>query len=497
MLRQLNAHKVWGLILAITLVATLSIPARESIFAQDAGALEDAMNAYMNSQLEDDISSYKFSNLKIKTDKDPNIYLVLYNELAIEAHNKVVESLQAQGYDNKAIGQIQSGVSAQGDLQEAYESELDFYSELVKHQNETLALEMFTNGSTRDGDFDLLDDLQKIEDILFARRQDGQLGPSISRSGGGGAVSTDFERPGINSNTDTDNNTDDEEESDTNEEETPVVIHEDGDICQLDEDLARELEEFIANNETDSSDDEGDDSDSSDGDRDTDVSPDSDRDRVLGSFIKRDSDCDEVFCFYTEEVRVTESAYFPDDNGCIACVLENMSETLEELNSQSVYPRKVTGNFLEPNMCKGSFGNMKFDLSVTLVERPIFSSDPVDSVTELSARSIVRDWRNQHSSSNRDEEAEEAVEAQLNLGSPSDLIDLSARSEEIQSQVDLERRIQEGLFPVSSSLDSEAGLIQELHQRMNTFTIYFDSYNQMLASMQSSLNTINSKPVCE
>jgi hypothetical protein len=369
-----------------------------------------------------------------------------------------------------------------------------------------MALEMFTNGSTRDGDFDLLKDLQKMEEILFARRQDSQLGPAIDRSSNNENPSQEFTRPSVGPTADSDSAIDPPQAQQTdieatNPEENSPIVQEEGDICQLDEELAEELESYEETNtesDSDTSSEEGSESstDTAEGDLETGSSI-GKGGRLLGTFLKRDETCDAVFCFRTEEVRVTESAYFPDDNSCIACVLENIAETMVELNSESVYPHKVTGNFLEPNMCKGAFKNLKFDIKVTLIERPIFSSDPVDKVTELSARSILSDWARQRSSTSRSDEAEKAVEASLNLESPSDALGLASNSEEIQARVALEQQIQEGVFPVSSSLDSQAGLILELHQRMNSMTIFFDSYSQMLNSMQSSLNSLHQKPVCE
>lgn len=509
---QLNAHKIWAIIFALVMLATLSVPVRESALAQDVGSLRAQMETYMNQHVEDRISSYKFSKLKIKKGQDPNIYLTLFNELGPQAHNKVLQSMQSQGYDNIAVGTVDQGAAVQSELRDVYEEELAFYTQLAKHQNESLALEMFMNGSKRDGDFDLLDDLQTIEDILFARRQDGQLGDSLDRSRDSGGIikDTDFERPKVigsdepTSNPADDDTTDDESTDDDENDDSPV-IHEEGDICQVDDELAAELEEFIeealgeSSSEEDSEDDTPDGEDGSDiGGGDSGAGTTIGKDgRIIGSFLKRDEECDEVFCFRVEKIKVSETSYYPDDNGCIACVLENLAESLNELNSQNVYPRKVTGNFLEPNMCKGSFGNLKFDLSVSLVERPIFSSDPVDEVTELSARSLIQRWRNNRSSSSRDDETERAVEAQLNLGNPSDITELAALTDQTEAQVDLERRIQEGLFPVASSIDAESGLVQDLHQRMNTLTVYFDSFNQMLSSMQSTLTALNSKPVCE
>jgi hypothetical protein len=494
MLRQLSVHKVWALIFAFVMIATLSVPTHESALAQDTSSLSEAMHAYMNEDLDKNISRYKFSDLKIKTDEAPNIYLVLYNEMEIQAERKVNQSLKAQGINSQAVGDLETGVNQQADYAESYEEELHFFRQLSAHQNEAIALEMYTNGTKRDAEFDLLDDLQKIENILFARREDGQLGPAISRSNGRAPGGVEFEPTATRTIIETETTDSDESEEET-QEDSPV-IHESGEICQLDDLLADELEIFAELVETESEDTDTDTDDSTDDtsteESETDIST-----KSLGSFIKRDNECDAVFCFYTEEIRVTETAYFPDDNGCIACVLENLAESLTELNSDSVYPRKVSGNFLEPNMCKGALRNMKLDLSVRLVERPIFSSDPVDSVTELSARGFIRDLRNRRSSSQRQDEVDDAIAAQVALGATTDITELSGQNEEIAAQVRLEQEIQQGLYPVSSSLDAASVLTQDLHQRMSSMWIYFDSYNQMLASIQSSLNTISSKPVCE
>ncbi|KKP40547.1 MAG: hypothetical protein UR28_C0001G0057 [Candidatus Peregrinibacteria bacterium GW2011_GWF2_33_10] len=67
--------------------------------------------------------------------------------------------------------------------------------------------------------------------------------------------------------------------------------------------------------------------------------------------------------------------YQQTDN-CIACHIQFILKTFEDLSNHSLVPNKVTGNILEAPKCKKAFENVSPGLNVTMIKQPITS--PLD-----------------------------------------------------------------------------------------------------------------------
>ncbi len=510
----LNACKIAtfaaiGILITITLV-----PGNRSASAADPSGLEAEMIAIMEERLDEDLDNYEFNDLEFESDEDVNLYLVLFNEMQLKSQEEAAETLVALGWEEDQVtrvaeGQVTGFSEEMGVLNETYQREVEFYRMLSAQENQTLALELFTNGSTRDADFDLLDDLNRIERILFNRVSPSQFGDSINRERPAHeGLSESITQRLVSGDPDRDEDEeapeeeDDEDEEETTEEDEPDIPE--SEICQIDDELAESLADYLEDErEAHSVDTDGEDG-SSGGDR-------SDGSRSRGSggfgggerkslskFQSREEPCEKPFCFYTEYIYKTETAFYPDDVGCIACVLETITAKTAEILDGSLVPHKVTGNFLEPDLCKVAFTENILSMRISLLARPIFPNDDVGNVVGLNPGDLEQssDELGNPAVGDPSDRLENQAQARTNagtVGNQQEEVNVTAAQEQL---LDDQQLALAGLFEVSQDIESQSALVQSLHQRMQTMNLYFDSFGDMLTEIQQTLIDTQNKPQC-
>lgn len=488
MRQLLSAHKlnlILGMLLCGLLVGQIST-------SQAQSSPQDEMIAYIEDKLDDDIEDFEFSEISFEEGEDPNIYMILFNEIEVEAENRAQTNLITQGYTSKDLDGIIQGQNTQANLAERYNREKDFFRLLAEQSNETLALELFSNGSTADAEFDLLTDLNEIEALLFQHNQESQFGPSLSSYSNPTRTLNDtlaFEQ-------NTDNNTDNQpNNNDTSSPNTPVEIDlPPAEVCQIDPEILDQLRDYNNNNSNTDTDPNPD----ADGDSDSDEQSGNTERKSLTPLLPREDDCeiDDIFCFKIETIYRTEPAYFPPDD-CVACIIEDIAAITQDLVSEPLTPHKVTGNLFEPNLCKEAFSESVINIRVNLVERPIFPSDPLEELIELTPSDLVEE-RNSESSPEVDDEESVAnsLARDVALGIVDNAQDSVERAQLEAQRLDEQRLIRQGLFTVNQDIASQSILIQDLHSRMQTMNIYIDSINGMLTQINGALQSVSNKNSC-
>ncbi len=100
--------------------------------------------------------------------------------------------------------------------------------------------------------------------------------------------------------------------------------------------------------------------------------------------------CNDVLCIQVNFVKKPASAYVDSDN-CIACHVEKINEKLKETINHSLIPGKATGNLLEPGICKQATA----DLFNTVGMRFYAVAKPVLTPTNddlIYGSSMVDEW---------------------------------------------------------------------------------------------------------
>jgi len=457
-----NAHK---LVLFILIAILLTI---QPVSAQSQADIEGLMADYIQDQTGSALRSHGFSNLKFKGDSNSDLYLTLYNEIVSKADESAVNAIAAttgssRGQIRRTVNEGVTGEIAESEeILEDFEREREFFRLLGAQENETLAFEIFTNGTTSDADFDLLKDLNKIEKILFGEETDSQFGPSLNRPTAVEMATTTFER-----------------ETQSITEDEPDLELEDDQICQIDNELTNSL---IEHEEAEAEE----------------VEADTQDRKPLRDLVANLRECDSIFCLRIERTYKTEYAYFPTDQSCISCLVEELSNSTNELVTSSLIPHKVTGNFGEPNVCKKSFGLNILSMRISLLQRPIIPNDTTEYVQELNPGQLAEQNREQSTSTVGEvDTADRIITNQTTLlgdeATPGDLAQEASLAESLESEQEI---IQANFFEVNQDLNSSSALIQTLHQRMQTMNSYFESYQDILSEIQQTLADTLNKPSC-
>jgi len=401
-LRQ-NVNKALGLICGTFLLLGFSISAFASIGQQQAMLqnFEKAINKKIHKFELDDIDFDSSA---------PNIYATILNYLSKQKQELVYDKLRMEFQ----ITPEQTQNLIQNDkLPKDYkgfdkETIISRYNQLItsvevlqKQKLEIFTKELFANNNTSDSPFDLIDDLTRIEQILFASQSEVLLDgtsqldkitglskrPSLSRS----------PRPETSPTPPSGSAPEDPDQPQTNQPEgqqaqTPQISSDPSpNECQADPDLESQINEFEQNrpetsSSTDSPSDTGSDDSSSGGPRANNTSggggsqssnsnnnrqgnPNSSLPPTEPTEIKCEEG--EIFCFVKEEVMGRWGLVMPAFKNCVNCQVKTMQEFMKQLLSQNLAPKKVTGNFGEFPYCKVALKKSVAGIDFTVISKAI------------------------------------------------------------------------------------------------------------------------------
>lgn len=316
------------------------------------------------------------------------------------------------------------------EILKTYERELEKAKLEQEMFMDSYSKEIFVNGDTADSSFDVLYDLEVIEYLLF--------GESTYTTTGGGDLdysseedadtdSTEAEESDSSDTPDSESttssssgstDTDSTEEESESAEDSPEAEEEESSVnpasCAAESALQATLSDALGSEDPDTESSGGEDE--SDGSEDPDSGEEgSDETRDAGSATStsdpdaEDDDlviastphdwtqpdlCNDIFCLFVNFINEDETDYETSDN-CIQCHVDYIVEALKDTTGKDLTPGKVSGNLLEPAVCKRSLVEKltrPAGLSFIAIPMPIQTPPADDIVTGLNFCEKNRDF---------------------------------------------------------------------------------------------------------
>ncbi len=463
-----------------------------------------------------------FQDLKFKKDNDTNLYLILFNEFAEKSRTNGIALLAGMtgysdsnirdlvdNYDTKFLSQKKDSTPESvsiraNEIIRTYQQEKGLFATLAALEGQTLAFELFANGKSRDSGFDLVEDLDEIEIILLGRNVESQFSGSLNLETSGAEVlaGSSFSLSNNSNNTGNDDDDDDDDapppEPDATADSDSTMPKPNQISCPIDSSLTEDLKSFTEEQEARLSEP---------------TTPEEqqkkDAEQKLinkitqggipnsNPLVNNVNKCDipedftgVKFCIKVEKVYATARSYFARDLNCVACRIQNLANITKELVAGSLIPKKVSGNFGEPNLCKKSLFN-SFSLQINFVPKPARPDlEVVDSITDISTVEIARQIQartlqldSTDSFTAADSTGQGLIGTTQIQGSPNEIL---------QSEIDI-LNIESAS---SAAINSTSEFVSEIIDRLTTMNQYFSNYKTYLAEIQSNLTELKSKPQC-
>jgi len=559
MQQQLRALKKFTTI-TIGLLIFLSIPIAKAeldlaVKNQVLEALSDAVANYENEKLDLDNDSYgslKKYNIEKYSEKlaggmkgysfnstnsvysvpdccEPDLYLSIFGEIHYKTNQEILdaatdqvgywfESTFIENFTSKST--VGEAVAERQKLEKVYEDQKEVISITNKAIIKSKAFEIFANDSTLDSNFDLLEDLKDIENLLFGDNvpwetfqipELNQESLSSPTNHDTNLEETDIDEvvedlkddinPDIRSS-DTDNS-DKQEDLPSGEVQdfTP-------DQCGVSPNLANELESHSSNNQNDP-DSEGDfpggqvDPDSQEDESDED--PNLDIGINLPSFTNSNplfpeftcysgSDViystvgtpEQRFCFYIKEVRQNLRWLTPSNN-CTNCIFDSMNEKFIETNDKNLIPQKLTGNYFEPPICKKDLLNKINSSNINFIAKSLFSlSSPQKAIQEISPSDISKRFK-----------ATQVQAPEIDFSNANNFLEVLEDIQDFQSKIieaQVDRQLKLSLEEKTATANS---VNAQLLERMELFNKNLKSLQDSIFSIKETSKLFLSKPKCQ
>ncbi|MBT5346400.1 hypothetical protein HOJ01_03970 [bacterium] len=559
MQQQLRALKKFTTI-TIGLLIFLSIPIAKAeldlaVKNQVLEALSDAVANYENEKLDLDNDSYgslKKYNIEKYSEKlaggikgyyfnstnsvysvpdccEPDLYLSIFGEIHYKTNQEILdaatdqvgywfESTFIENFTSKST--VGEAVAERQKLEKVYEDQKEVISITNKAIIKSKAFEIFANDSTLDSNFDLLEDLKDIENLLFGDNvpwETFQI-PELNQESLSSPTNhdTNLEETDIDEVVEDlkDDINPDIRSSDTDnsdkQEDLPLGEVQDftPDQCGVSPNLANELESHSSNNQNDP-DSEGNfpggqvDPDSQEDESDED--PNLDIGINLPSFTNSNplfpeftcysgSDViystvgtpEQRFCFYIKEVRQNLRWLTPSNN-CTNCIFDSMNEKFIETNDKNLIPQKLTGNYFEPPICKKDLLNKINSSNINFIAKSLFSlSSPQKAIQEISPSDISKRFK-----------ATQVPAPEIDFSNANNFLEVLEDIQDFQSKIieaQVDRQLKLSLEEKTATANS---VNAQLLERMELFNKNLKSLQDSIFSIKETSKLFLSKPKCQ
>jgi hypothetical protein len=398
------------------------------------------------------------------------------------------------------------------EIYDTYQRELDTENMKTDLEQETKPDEIYADGDTSNSDFDLIQDLTVIEDILFKRTSNTALGGSLPE------LDIEFVS---------------EDEREAREE----LFEEDeeqqgpGEIMQEDEMDATERDgidplscledETGLENAVDSFEEEREaqQEEGADGEGDTDEDgelqqlddaeiPSAVPDEWPKNFLCPDG---AFFCVDVSFDIGPSESYQKTDN-CVACHVQKINEEFDKMLEKPLSPNKISGNIFEVPKCKSAFTSLPVNMKIISMAVPAPKQEKQDMYHNAD---IDREWQEIKELFGFFEyqKTEEAEQADLNSPNPSlddraankaitnsppnaTINEATQRSSNIVATKQEEKNEDKALKSQNTSAENVNRYFQTIFGELNTMKMYFNNMKDTFEKMKTPCNDLSTKQNC-
>jgi hypothetical protein len=408
--------------------------------------------------------------------------------------------------------------------------------EQIRLENDLEMVEIFANGDLYDSGFDLVYDLDIIEQIIFLKgtASDVYTGDDPSKETGYGPDAGDDIKDmytptpyGGTSTPKTSSEVADIPDKFTElKEELTEEDDADRDTCSCDQDLLAGVDDYDAGHAADDEDTSGTEAADSSGANNSDTN---DLVADLDAFTddttepateesassssgksswKKEMECEpgDFICMKLEFIWKEASAYNNSDN-CIACHLEKINDAFDKTLKKSLTPNKATGNMFESGKCKGDLnlgGMLDFNIITVLVpplppanDELIFAHSIGKEFDKFLARfapdSLIEVLGSDEKkrSSQIEETTLQAMEYSNMESTASEIFE---KIEEIEAQAKAEVAANLERLETEQKVSSGAEMFQALGMEMDQMNMYFNSFKYIFEQIKGPCFETANKP---
>ena len=452
-----------------------------------------------------------------------NLYLAIYNKIILGTEKNALKQVgQSSGLNTYEIQAVLAGDITplmqkhphwtqeeiernMYELQERYNDFVDIEELRSESEAYVMPSEIFANGDVSDSGFDLIDDLNNIEKILFM-----DVTPStVNQAYSGGLPEQPTQPPqttGPGSQPTSSNPQQNQQTqpgkvsggltgNEPKHAETGDVLADIYQACPSNDNLSKALDDYKQKTygNTDSSQlsgsksqDKGASNSSNTSDQtnnDSGTPPPaqtSDQKFQEGDWTDK-LPCNKLFCIEITTHSAQYTAYNPSDP-CIACHAKEIRKMLKKTVSYNLAPGKMTGNIMEIAKCKSGFSLSDFvNMNVILVPMPVITPQKNSAIFGRNIFDEFKKFVNKYTLFKVNEDRNKAariVEAQS-----SDETTQQEMIDEInqiifKNKADAEKRLNNQEALLESSLQGE--FFQSLAIELDSMKLYFDIYKQLL-----------------
>lgn len=454
-----------------------------------------------------DLADLDLNDITVTADAPSHLYLTLYQNYTNDLHESalrqaaitsgynyftvkhVIEDNQIDGLAGEDINSKRAEAEAVNNL---YIDELTITKAGAELLRDTYFFDRYANGVSTDSDFDLVNDLQTIHNLLFVGTP-----PTLIESNPNLIKTSVFDQlsagdPDSNITTTTPESiTAPRQNQDGADSIEPADSSEN--YCPADPELLAILQDYNESQSVNSS------ATNNGGSRPTGNQIPYAPKRLSDALRQGNSKCKEgqFFCVEIEKTYTRTQNYFPGDSSCVACQISLMNEDISNnlLSGGSLYPGRVTGLLGEAAECKEVLLNLPLDLNISLEAKPfvpegnsaadrLLSESPEDfAPVKQPIDDLITTQQN-------------AIGRFLARNSNSSLVDITENKRSLDSEIKSRQQTYNLAADASNDPATASGFTQELVPKMRQFNAYLDSFSRQISDIGLIIEEMAQKKSC-